>query len=198
MRAVVGAAAIAGALVFTSTAGAQTAPTLVDPKLEVRSVVAGLTQPVQLEFLKAHDFFVLEKSTGQVKRIKDGGAPEVVLDLPVNSASERGLLGIALDKGFKLNGWVYLFWSESTTGADSAVLGEVPLLGNRLDRFVWNGSTLTYDATLHRQPAYQADEGQPLRANHNGGVLRVGPDGKLYLIAGDRGRRGQLQNLFDG
>ena len=198
MRAVVGAAAVAGALVFTATAGAQTVPTVVDPKLEVRSVVAGLTQPVQLEFLKDHDFFVLEKSTGQVKRIKNGGAPEVVLDLPVNSASERGLLGIALDKGFKINGWVYLFWSESTTGADSVALGEVPLLGNRLDRFVWNGSTLTYDKTLHRQRAYQADEGQPLRANHNGGVLRVGPDGKLYLIAGDRGRRGQLQNLFDG
>jgi glucose/arabinose dehydrogenase len=133
-----------------------------------------------------------------VKRIRNGGAPEVVLDLAVNSASERGLLGIALDKGFKINGWVYLFWSESTTGADSVALGEVPLLGNRLDRFIWNGSTLTYDKTLHRQRAYQADEGQPLRANHNGGVLRVGPDGKIYLIAGDRGRRGQLQNLFDG
>jgi glucose/arabinose dehydrogenase len=74
----------------------------------------------------------------------------------------------------------------------------VPLLGNRLDRFIWNGSTLTHDKTLHRQRAYQADEGQPLRAKHNGGVLRVGPDGKLYLIAGDRGRRGQSQNLFDG
>jgi glucose/arabinose dehydrogenase len=198
MRAVVGAAAVAGALMFAGTAGAQTVPTVVDPKLEVRSVAAGLTQPVQMEFLKAHDFFVLEKSTGQVKRIKDGAAPVVVLDLPVNSASERGLLGVALDQSFKLNGFVYLFWSESTTGADSTALDTVPLLGNRLDRFIWNGSTLTYDKTLHRQRAYQADEGQPLRANHNGGVLRVGPDGKIYLIAGDRGRRGQLQNLFDG
>jgi glucose/arabinose dehydrogenase len=199
MRALVaGASAVAGALLFAGNAVAQTPPTVVDPKLEVRTVVAGLTQPVQMEFLKDHDFLVLEKSTGQVKRIKNGGAPEVVLDLPVNSASERGLLGIALDQDFKLNGWVYLFWSESTTGADSIALGEVPLLGNRLDRFVWNGSTLTYDTTLHRQRAYQADEGQPLRANHNGGVLRVGPDGKIYLIAGDRGRRGQLQNLFDG
>jgi glucose/arabinose dehydrogenase len=37
-----------------------------------------------------------------------------------------------------------------------------------------------------------------LRGNHNGGVVRVGPDGKVYLIVGDTGRRGQLQNLFDG
>ncbi|HEY6886797.1 MAG TPA: PQQ-dependent sugar dehydrogenase [Solirubrobacter sp.] len=199
MRAAVSATAVAGALVFAGQAVAQAPPaSVVDPKLEVRTVVSGLTQPVQLEFLKDHDFLVLEKSTGQVKRIKNGAAPEVVLDLPVNFASERGLLGIALDQGFKLNGFVYLFWSESTTGADSGALDTVPLLGNRLDRFIWNGSTLTYDKTLHRQRAYQADEGQPLRANHNGGVLRVGPDGKIYLIAGDRGRRGQLQNLFDG
>ena len=36
------------------------------------------------------------------------------------------------------------------------------------------------------------------RGNHNGGVVRVGPDGKIYLQVGDTGRRGQTQNLFDG
>jgi glucose/arabinose dehydrogenase len=29
-------------------------------------------------------------------------------------------------------------------------------------------------------------------------VLRFGPDGKLYGVIGDNGRRGQLQNLSDG
>ena len=72
-----------------------------------------------MQFIKDHDFFVLEKSTGQVKRVRNGGTPEVVLDLPVNSNSERGLLGITLDKDFKRNGTVFLYWSESTTGADS-------------------------------------------------------------------------------
>ena len=122
----------------------------------------------------------------------------MVLDLPVNSASERGLLGIALHPKFRRTRWVYLFWSESKTGADTTTLDGVRPLGNRIDRFEWDGQTLEYDKPILQFRAYQADAGQPLRGNHDGGVLRFGPDGKLYAIVGDTGRRGQLQNLADG
>src|SRR4051812_16663623 len=104
--------AAASLAISAAEAGAQTTPSVVDPKLEVKAVTTGLTQPVQMEFIGEDDFFVLEKSTGMVKRVKDGGAPTTVLDLTVNSASERGLLGIALDRSFKFNGSVYLYWSE--------------------------------------------------------------------------------------
>ncbi len=131
-------------------------------------------------------------------RIRNGVVEGPVLDLAVNSNSERGLLGIALHRNFVVNGFVYLFWSETLSGVDSNSGTDVPLLGNRLDRFVWNGSTLTFDRTLIRFRALQQDAGQQVRGNHDGGVVRFGPDGKVYVIVGDTGRRGQMQNLEFG
>ena len=163
--------------------------------LGVRTVVTGLNQPTSMAFIGADDFLILEKPTGRVLRVKNGQVQGPVLDLAVNNASERGLLGVALHPNFASNGFVYLYWTESSTGVDTSAIDEVPLLGNRVDRYVWNGSTLAFDRNLIRLRALQQDAGQPSRGNHNGGVLRFGPDGKLYLVIGDNGRRGLLQNL---
>ncbi len=175
-------------------------PTLTDPNLSVRTVVSGLNQPITLAFIGGNDFFVLEKTTGKVQRITNGALASTVLDLPVNSNSERGLLGIALHPNFPANPRVYLYWTESSTGADSALVDEVPTappLGNRVDSYLWNGSTLTFERNLIKLRAYQADE-TTHRGNHDGGIIRFGPDGKLYIVIGDNGRRGMLQNLQFG
>ncbi|MFL6336846.1 MAG: CHRD domain-containing protein [Pyrinomonadaceae bacterium] len=170
-------------------------PRMTVPNLGVRTVVSGLNQPTAMAFLGPADFLVLEKETGRVVHVKNGVAQGVALDLNVNSASERGLLGIALHPNFNTNHFVYLYWTESSVPNDTVAIEATPLLGNRVDRYVMNGSTLAFDRNLLKLRALQTDEGQPARGNHNGGVLRFGPDGKLYVFMGDNGRRGFLQNL---
>ncbi|HJZ96115.1 MAG TPA: PQQ-dependent sugar dehydrogenase [Candidatus Solibacter sp.] len=192
-------------------AGADSIPTvMLDPNLQVTTFLnTGLTQPIGIVFLGSNDALVLEKASGQIKRVIGGVLqPTPVLDLPVNSNSERGLLSLVLHPNFPATPYVYIRWTESSTGADSGAVTDVPLLGNRLDRFFWNGSTLTMDRNLLMLRSRQTDNvdvpGHPGTANaaeqgnHNGGVLRFGPDGRLYLFMGDQGRRGWLQNLPNG
>jgi aldose sugar dehydrogenase len=174
------------------------APLLLDQNLAVRTIVSELNQPTSMAFLSAGEFFILERTTGRVQRVLNGQLQTPVLDLAVNNASERGLLGIALHPNFPATPYVYLYWTESSTGLDTSNTDDVALLGNRVDRFLWNGATLTLDRNLIRLRALQQDAGQPSRGNHNGGVLRFGPDGKLYIFMGDNGRRGLLQNITSG
>lgn len=193
-------AAVAGGLSGAQTpVQAQSGPSLVDQNLQVRVVASGLIQPTTLAFISASDLLVLEKASGRVIRISPSLPPQPVLDLAVNSASERGLLGIALHPNFPATPHVFLYWTESTTLSDSTVLSETPLLGNRVDRYVWNGSSLVFAANLIRLRAIQQDVTNGVeRGNHDGGVIRVGPDGKLYVFVGDLGRRGHMQNLRCG
>jgi aldose sugar dehydrogenase len=180
----------------SSSASAQEAgPSMLAPTLGVRTVAGGLVTPTSIAFIGPNDILAIEKNTGRVQRIVNGSLQGTVLDLAVNFASERGLLGIALHPRFPANPSVYLYWTESTTLADTSVLSQTPLLGNRVDRFVWDGSALTFAANLVRIRAIQQDVGQPERGNHDGGPIAFGADGRLFVITGDVGRRGHLQNL---
>jgi glucose/arabinose dehydrogenase len=205
--------ALAVSMLLSATApfaAADTIPVqMLDPNLQVTTWIgAGLEQPIGIAFIGTDDALVLEKASGQVKRVTGGVLQATpVLDVAVNSASERGLLGIALHPNFPAVPFVYLRWTESSTGLDTAVLSEVPLLGNRVDRFIWDGGSLRLDPNFRTVflRARQSDN-LPVRnhedkvnpgeaGNHNGGPIRFGPDGKLYVFTGDLGRRGHMQNL---
>ncbi|MGH7130882.1 MAG: PQQ-dependent sugar dehydrogenase [Phycisphaerales bacterium] len=203
-------ATLAGTMLCTSSASADTTPLAMrDPNLEAGVFLAGLNQPIGIVFLGPNDFFVLEKASGQVRRVINGVIqPTPALDLAVNSNSERGLLSMALHPDFPKNPSVFIRWTESSTGADSTVALETPLQGNRVDRYTWDGNTLTFAQNLIMMRSLQTDNtpvpGHPgsnntgANGNHNGGVIKFGPDDKLYIFMGDQGRRGWLQNLANG
>ncbi|AMK77903.1 MULTISPECIES: PQQ-dependent sugar dehydrogenase [Methylomonas] len=207
------ATAMSIATILAAPVNADSIPaTVLDPNLQVGVAVSGLSQPIGVVFLAANDMLVLEKGSGQVKRVINGAVQATpVLDLPVNSNSERGLLSMALHPQFPEVPEVFICWTESSTGADSSAVLEVPVLGNRVDRYRWepaNGGRLVFEENLLKLRALQTDNiqvaGQPTSANanpqgnHNGGVIKFGPDGNLYVFMGDQGRRGWLQNLPNG
>ena len=181
-----------------------------DPNLQATAVLtSGITQPIGIVFLGPNDYLVLEKASGQIKRVIGGTLQATpVLDLAVNSNSERGLLSMVLHPNFPTNPSVFIRWTQSSTGVDSGAVLDVALVGNRVDRFTWDGATLTFAQNLIQLRSLQTDNvavtGHPgtnnsaPQANHNGGVLKFGPDGKLYLFMGDQGRRGWMQNLPNG
>ena len=196
----------------------QGGPVVFDPYLGVRRTVGGLTTPVGMAFIGAGEMLVTEKQTGRVRHVVNGAVVGTALDLAVNNASERGLLGIAAHPQFVDNRFVYLFWTcaaarpndtsrpsvrdcpeRPAPGADTGDVLAVPLLGHRVDRFLWNGSTLTFERHIIALRAFQNDStNRGPQGNHDGGVIRFGPDGRLYIIVGDVGRRGHFQNLMNG
>jgi glucose/arabinose dehydrogenase len=153
---------------------------MLHPRLDVRPVVTGLGafQPTTMAFLGPNDLLVLQKAAGLVRRVSLGSGGWVlqsspVLDLAVNYHGGRGLMGIALHPNFATNSFVYLYWTESSSGADTIAAADTPLLGNRVDRFVWNGTTgtLAFDRNIIQLRAL--DEIRPNPGLY-GGVIAFG------------------------
>src|SRR4051812_1133750 len=114
-----------GYLLLLRPAGADTTPpAMLDPNLRVSTFLgSGIVQPIGIVFIAPNDAFVLEKASGKVLRVISGVIqPTPALDLAVNSNSERGLLSLVLHPNFPVTPFVYIRWTESSTGADSTVV----------------------------------------------------------------------------
>ncbi len=147
-------------------------------------VVSGLKTPVQTVALPGdgNRLWIVEQA-GRVRATQDGTlADEPVLDISsrVKSGGEQGLLSLALHPEFTRNGLVYLHLSD-------------PAGDTRVEEHTSASGRI---APAPTRVLLEVD--QPF-ANHNGGNLAFGPDGKLYLGLGDGGSAndpdGNAQNL---
>jgi aldose sugar dehydrogenase len=157
-------------------------PTLKDPNLQVETIVEGLSWPTSMAFIDNNNILVLEKEKGTVRLVSNGILQEKpVLEVDVNSKSERGLLGIAIMN----NDNVFLYYTESSQNGDQ--------LRNRVYKYQWNEEEkLLVNPTLILDlPAFPGP-------NHDGGKLTIGPDNYLYGVIGDLNHMGKLQNVVNG
>jgi glucose/arabinose dehydrogenase len=95
---------------------ADTTPlTMLDPNLQAEVLLnTGIAQPIGIVFLAANDYLVLERASGQIKRVINNVIqPQPVLDLAVNSNSERGLLSMVLNPNFPTDPSVYIRWTRA-------------------------------------------------------------------------------------
>lgn len=177
-------AGIFAAVLFFASSGCEflggTAPLPGQPAdLRIETVVANAATPVDLAFAPDGRVFFTEKNSGRIRVIKDGTLlADPFATLPVNNLGERGLLGIALHPDFASNGYIYVYYSRSSTGAVSDGFSDTS--ENRIVRFTAVGD----QADGPEEPIASLPAGA---AFHNGGSIRFGPDGKLYASLGDLG-----------
>jgi len=170
------ALAFGAALLVGLAAQGRLDATQVPPGFRDQRLVSGLDLPVACEFAPDGRLFILLKG-GEVRIYKDHALlPDPALTLAVNSASERGLLGLAFDPKFARNGFIYLYYTTAEASPH-----------NRVSRFVAQGDRIDPASERILVDGIRSDAGF-----HNGGCLRFGPDRKLYVSTGDGGSMPQL------
>ena len=173
-------------------------PTINDDSLTVEKVTSGLKFPTSMTFVGNNDMLVTEKNTGRVIRVLDGQVQDnPLVDLPVATKIERGLLGIVASKHLDGKTFVFLSYTESGNNEDgSDVSNNIEPLGNRLYRYQYVDGQLIDPVLLLDLTAIPNNVN---RTDHNGGKVAIGPDNNVYMIIGEvGGHRTQAQNIENG
>lgn len=138
-------------------------------RVHATTVVTGLEVPWGIAFLPGGDWLVTERP-GRIRLVRGGDlVREPVATVPIANGAEGGLLGIALHPQFDRNG---LFFVYATVDRDGRAENQV--LRYRL-------------ADDHRSASFDRAIVTGIHAAqfHDGGRIRVGPDGMLYVGTGD-------------
>jgi glucose/arabinose dehydrogenase len=114
---------------------------------------------------------LITERPGRVRLIDTAGQlqPDPVATIQnARGVGEGGLLGIELHPDFAENNYVYLYYTFSSSGTGTM---------NRVVRMTYTNNQLTNEQTIV--------DSIPGAFNHNGGRIKFGPDGYLYITTGD-------------
>jgi aldose sugar dehydrogenase len=137
--------------------------------VSVEEVVSGLEVPWGIAFLPDNAMLVSERA-GRVRLVQNGQLrPQAIATINVSDRGEGGLLGIAAHPDFANNRFFYVYFTASANGT--------PV--NRVER--WRLSPDGLSASRDRIII----DNIPVAQFHNGGRIRFGPDGMLYVGTGD-------------
>jgi glucose/arabinose dehydrogenase len=142
------------------------------------AVATGLTSPVAIAILPGPSRRILVAEKGGALKLVNGGTITTLTTIPVCTASEMGLLGVAPDPNFSTNGFVYLFRTKPPDPpADcSTSTGRF----NQVVRVTMSGNTVVPGSLTELLTGIRTDTGA-----HDAGGLRIGTDNKLYVSVGD-------------
>jgi glucose/arabinose dehydrogenase len=155
-------------------------------EVQLVKVADGLFDPVNVA--SAHDgsgrIFIVERY-GKIRILDATGTllETPFLDLSANvitTGSEQGLLGLAFHPDYADNGLFYVQYSDTRANGDAFVV----------EYHVSADDPNVADPDSARALFSISD---PYR-NHNGGTIAFGPDGYLYIAAGDGGLAGDPYN----
>lgn len=127
-----------------------------------------------IEFIAKNQALLTTKE-GNLAWFKGCDKPmQIIASLSVEKNSELGLLGIAASPDFKTDNIIYIYYSPQTNGQKFTQLSSfiLDLSANKV--------SLSNEKILLKLD-------QPF-GNHDGGALKFGPDGNLYLSLGDGGK----------
>lgn len=141
---------------------------------EPKVIAEGLSWPWELVSLPDGSILITERP-GNLLLIRNG-EERIPID-GVRHVGEGGLLGMALHPEFEQNGWLYLYITYEVPGQ---VL-------NRVERYVLRDN--------HLSERFVIVEDILGSSIHDGGRIKFGPDGKLYITTGDAGIPEISQNL---
>ncbi|PRY67527.1 glucose/arabinose dehydrogenase [Glaciihabitans tibetensis] len=156
----------------------------VQPEGEPRVVATELNLPWSLVRLDTGATLVSERDTAIVKEVSDAGVVrDVGLVNGVIPGGEGGLLGLTV-------------WTEASDTPDAPPMRWLyAYLTSQIDNRVVRMPLLGAAGTHSLGAPETILSGIPKAGNHNGGRIKFGPDGALYITAGDAGVRDSSQNL---